>query len=139
MMSRRKYSGELISCFYGGCANVLYYIPYRDAYDGFGIAECGSLACLSNPCKNGGTCEERYGDPSEMENDIHNTFYRSNEVMENRQQCKCPTGYLGEFCERSVCDDNPCQYGGTCVEFPASGYLCLCPVGKHGHYCEHSK
>lgn len=60
-------------------------------------------------------------------------------ASENRWVCKCPTGYLGATCDTSVCTNNPCQYGGTCVEFPGSGYLCLCPLGKHGHYCEHSK
>lgn len=59
---------------------------------------------------------------------------------ENRNwQCKCPTGYIGATCETSVCDNNPCQYGGTCIPYPGSGYLCLCPFGKHGHYCEHSE
>lgn len=128
-------------------------IDYRDAYDGFGISECGSLACLSNPCRNGGTCEERLY--HEMDNDINNY---DTVMSEHRWQCKCPTGYLGASCERSICDNNPCQFGGTCkklnklkltfslkmfslsgVEFPGSGYLCLCPIGKHGHYCEHSK
>lgn len=62
------------------------------------------------------------------------------ELEDNRNwQCKCPTGYIGPTCEISVCDNNPCQYGGTCVPYPGSGYLCLCPFGKHGHYCEHSK
>lgn len=86
-----------------------YLLSHRDAYDGFGISECGSLACLSNPCRNGGTCEERLY--HEMDNDINNY----DAVMaEHRWQCKCPTGYLGASCERSICDNNPCQFGGTC-------------------------
>ena len=112
--------------------------PFREAYDGFGISECGSLACLANPCRNGGTCEEKLNEHHDMENDI-NVAYDGGEIYENRWKCKCPTGYLGPSCERSVCENNPCNYGGTCVEFPGSGYLCLCPLGKHGHYCEHSK
>lgn len=61
-------------------------------------------------------------------------------AQDNRNwQCKCPTGYIGPTCEISVCDNNPCQYGGTCIPYPGSGYLCLCPFGKHGHYCEHSE
>lgn len=96
--------------------------------DGFGITECGSLACLSSPCRNGAACIK----------------IETNEIDENgdkleKWKCKCPTGYMGPTCEISVCEDNPCQYGGTCVQFPGSGYLCLCPLGKHGHYCEHSK
>ncbi|KAH8413382.1 hypothetical protein KR009_010472 [Drosophila setifemur] len=100
---------------------------FGDALDGFGITECGSLACLSSPCRNGAACIK----------------IESNEVDENGEKaekwkCKCPTGYMGPTCEISVCEDNPCQYGGTCVQFPGSGYLCLCPLGKHGHYCEHN-
>jgi len=125
--------------------------------DGFGITECGSLACLSNPCRNGGICIEMEIDDvtTNMANNDRNTKHRNwpygiiannNKNIENNKQehrdkwkCKCPTGYMGATCEISVCDDNPCQYGGTCVTFPGSGYLCLCPLGKHGHYCEHSK
>ncbi|KAM7353986.1 eyes shut isoform 2-T8 [Cochliomyia hominivorax] len=100
---------------------------FGDALDGFGITECGSLACLSSPCRNGAACIK----------------IETNEVDENgdkleKWKCKCPTGYMGPTCEISVCEDNPCQYGGTCVQFPGSGYLCLCPLGKHGHYCEHN-
>ncbi|XP_034472234.1 protein eyes shut [Drosophila innubila] len=100
---------------------------FGDALDGFGITECGSLACLSSPCRNGAACIK----------------IESNELDENGEKaekwkCKCPTGYMGPTCEISVCEDNPCQYGGTCVQFPGSGYLCLCPLGKHGHYCEHN-
>lgn len=40
------------------------------------------------------------------------------------------------MCQQSICDDNPCQYGATCVPYTGSGYLCLCPYGKHGHFCE---
>jgi protein eyes shut len=97
------------------------------------------LACLANPCKNGGTCEEKLVEQHDMENDINQGSMESIDSFENRWTCKCPTGYLGATCEKSVCENNPCHFGGTCVEFPGSGYLCLCPMGKHGHYCEHSK
>lgn len=129
-----------------------------DAFDGFNVQECGSLACLSNPCRNGAICieededdEENEGD--ESENDVHNhhSFFTSllssnnggssnnNNDDGDKWRCKCTTGFMGATCEISICDNNPCQYGGTCVTFPGSGYLCLCPLGKHGHYCEHSK
>lgn len=131
--------------------------------DGFGITECGSLACLSNPCRNGAICVEMNDDNDDRTNAANHNYkpqhpYEDNNneddgyafhMMETRQRqppkthdkwkCKCPTGYMGAICEISVCDDNPCQYGATCVTFPGSGYLCLCPLGKHGHYCEHSK
>lgn len=112
----------------------------REASDGFGITECGSLACLANPCRNGGTCEEKLHQSHDLENDINTAILDGGMAdFENRWKCKCPTGYLGPSCEVSVCSNNPCQYGGTCVEFPGSGYICLCPLGKHGHFCEHSE
>lgn len=212
----------------------LYLRTYSDAVDGYGITECGSLACLSSPCRNGARCVEvqanageaeaeesnhnnaiglaaggagkrkrngRSGDrrgstgpsesssrwssssPQETRNrnygvipkgaaaaaaddeghSIMLTDYRTRTsrwdgaaaaadnddylmmeedelAQDNRNwQCKCPTGYIGPTCEISVCDNNPCQYGGTCIPYPGSGYLCLCPFGKHGHYCEHSE
>lgn len=150
----------------------MFSILFSDALDGFGITECGSLACLSNPCRNGAVCielnDEDAGsdddDRDYINDDVRNHFYNhdndeddgyhihmlemkrgavSTNVNAKKQhdkwKCKCPTGYMGDICEISVCDDNPCQYGATCVTFPGSGYLCLCPLGKHGHYCEHSK
>ncbi|XP_068151971.1 protein eyes shut [Drosophila tropicalis] len=100
---------------------------FGDALDGFGITECGSLACLSSPCRNGAACIK-----------IESSELDENGEKAEKWKCKCPTGYMGPTCEISVCEDNPCQYGGTCVQFPGSGYLCLCPLGKHGHYCEHN-
>lgn len=145
--------------------NIKFVYAYRfsDAMDGFGITECGSLACLSNPCRNGAICVEMNDGNDDRTNAANHNYkpqhpYEDNNdeddgyafhMMETRQRqppkthdkwkCKCPTGYMGTICEISVCDDNPCQYGATCVTFPGSGYLCLCPLGKHGHYCEHSK
>lgn len=173
----------------------------RDAVDGYGITECGSLACLSNPCRNGGRCMElepqskrsspdgntigltggqRQRQPR-MDRDTSESsasssrdwspsgvISRATDYQQQRSwqrsetvdgddylmmteteeeeeaavqnwKCKCPTGYIGATCETSVCDNNPCQYGGTCIPYPGSGYLCLCPFGKHGHYCEHSE
>lgn len=169
--------------------------------DGYGITECGSLACLSNPCRNGARCVEVQGNNNNnnglpggsarresssrwssvqkslrrssgqilkgeggrdesvdghsiMMNDYRTRTRNNNHdddddylmmdedelAQDNRNwQCKCPTGYIGPTCEISVCDNNPCQYGGTCIPYPGSGYLCLCPFGKHGHYCEHSE
>ncbi|CAH1098434.1 unnamed protein product [Psylliodes chrysocephalus] len=80
------------------------------------VSECSSLACLSSPCKNGASCTS-VGDV---------------------WQCHCRNGYLGKSCEISICDNNPCLYGGTCIPFTNSGYICLCPYGKHGHFCENA-
>lgn len=112
---------------------------FLDAFDGYNVQECGSLACLSNPCRNGATCIEEQND--DTENDVQTllTAHNGDRGGGDKWHCKCPTGFMGTTCETSICDNNPCQYGGTCVSFPGSGYLCLCPLGKHGHYCEHSK
>lgn len=121
---------------------------FMDAFDGYNVQECGSLACLSNPCRNGATCIEEHQDDMSSENDIRTTFLTTTSATSlsllssnkgDEWHCKCPTGFMGVTCEISICDNNPCQYGGTCVAFPGSGYLCICPLGKHGHYCEHSK
>ncbi|KAJ8961086.1 hypothetical protein NQ318_008762 [Aromia moschata] len=87
---------------------------YKDAEDGLDIAECSSLACLSNPCKNGASCTS----------------------VDDSWQCHCKDGYLGKMCDISVCDNSPCLFGGTCIPFTNNGYICLCPYGKHGHFCE---
>lgn len=44
--------------------------------------------------------------------------------------CECPLGFTGRNCESlpSLCDDNLCTNGGTCLQGP-SGYLCVCPPG----------
>ncbi|CAH1977391.1 unnamed protein product [Acanthoscelides obtectus] len=87
---------------------------YNDAEDATEINECSSLPCLSNPCKNGASCESAGDD----------------------WQCSCKNGYVGRTCETSVCENNPCLFGGTCIPFTHSGYICLCPFGKRGHFCE---
>lgn len=108
---------------------------YSDALDSSGITECGSLTCMSNPCRNSGICVE-YDDNNKFDEKYDNNTdqYGAKDVW----RCKCPPGFMGKRCEMSICNNNPCQYGSTCVMFPGSGYLCLCPYGKHGHFCEHS-
>ncbi|XP_053675860.1 protein eyes shut [Anopheles nili] len=109
---------------------------FDNAEDAYLIYECTSLACLSSPCRNGAVCVEK---------DEDNVFFRQqyNPDLEpsssnaSSWSCKCAFGYMGKTCDRSICDNNPCRFGGTCITFPESGYLCLCPYGKHGHFCEH--
>ncbi|KAF4522096.1 hypothetical protein B566_EDAN011247, partial [Ephemera danica] len=75
--------------------------------------------CNSNPCQNGGTCEDSY-----------NSF-----------RCRCPPNWEGETCSsdvnecaRFVGTDLGCQNGATCINRPGS-YECLCPAGKYGLHC----
>ncbi|XP_003424137.1 protein eyes shut isoform X1 [Nasonia vitripennis] len=86
----------------------------HDSVEAVQIEECKSFLCLSSPCKNFGACEE----------------------VDGKIRCKCVPGYSGETCERSVCDDNPCQLGATCLTSPGVSFLCICPLGTHGLLCE---
>ncbi|KAF5901973.1 delta-like protein C, partial [Clarias magur] len=72
--------------------------------------------CNSNPCKNGGSC-----------NDLVNDY-----------SCTCPQGFYGKNCEVSAmtCADGPCFNGGTCVEKTTGSYSCRCPPGYMGSNCE---
>ncbi|XP_062864239.1 slit homolog 2 protein [Trichomycterus rosablanca] len=75
--------------------------------------------CLSNPCRNNGTCTNHPID-----------FYR----------CTCPYGYKGQDCEETIhaCISNPCQNGGTCnlKDGDENTHWCVCPEGFEGDECE---
>ncbi|XP_030911322.1 slit homolog 2 protein [Geospiza fortis] len=81
------------------------------------LAKCNP--CLSNPCKNDGTCNN---DPVD--------FYR----------CTCPYGFKGQDCDIPIhaCISNPCQHGGTChlKEGEKDGFWCTCADGFEGENCE---
>ncbi|XP_058270476.1 delta-like protein C [Hemibagrus wyckioides] len=72
--------------------------------------------CNSNPCKNGGSC-----------NDLVNDY-----------SCTCPQGFYGKNCEVSAmtCADTPCFNSGTCVETATGSYSCRCLPGYIGSNCE---
>ncbi|XP_038817457.1 delta-like protein C [Salvelinus namaycush] len=72
--------------------------------------------CDSNPCKNGGSCDD----------------------LENDYTCTCPQGFYGKNCEISAmtCADGPCFNGGTCMQQVTGGYSCRCPAGYMGSNCE---
>ncbi|XP_051560940.1 slit homolog 2 protein isoform X1 [Myxocyprinus asiaticus] len=81
------------------------------------LAKCNP--CLSNPCKNDGTCSNHPVD-----------FYR----------CTCPYGFKGQDCEETIhaCISNPCQNGGTChlKDGVENTHWCVCPDGFDGDECE---
>ncbi|KAJ6659407.1 hypothetical protein lerEdw1_019139, partial [Lerista edwardsae] len=81
------------------------------------LAKCSP--CLSNPCKNDGTCNS---DPVD--------FYR----------CTCPYGFKGQDCDVPIhaCISNPCKQGGTChlKEGEKDGFWCACADGFEGENCE---
>lgn len=75
--------------------------------------------CVSMPCKNGGTCIDRY-----------NSF-----------SCICPTGWEGSECLQDVNEcanfagtDLGCQNGATCINNPGT-YTCSCAPNFYGTHC----
>lgn len=57
--------------------------------------------------------------------------------QEDKYQCICPSGFAGIHCENNIddCAVNPCQNGGTCIDF-VSDYKCYCNPGFIGTHCE---
>ncbi|XP_068684192.1 polycystin-1-like protein 2 [Montipora foliosa] len=72
--------------------------------------------CVSNPCKNNGTCR-----------DLVNDFTCSH----------CLPGYTGKTCEEDIneCSSNPCRHNGTCTDY-VNSFTCSCPVGFGGSTCD---
>ncbi|XP_070205588.1 blastula protease 10-like isoform X2 [Littorina saxatilis] len=71
--------------------------------------------CASNPCRNGGTCNN----------------------LDGRYTCTCPPGFNGTTCQFSVneCASNPCLNGGTCRD-GSGNYTCACRTGFTGSRCQ---
>lgn len=75
--------------------------------------------CSSDPCKNGGTCIDKF-----------DGFY-----------CQCNSQFEGTTCENDVNEcaafagtELGCQNGGKCIN-THGGYRCECPPDKYGIHC----
>ena len=82
-----------------------------------------SSACRSNPCKNGGSCQEN--------------------AQAGSYFCLCRPGFFGNQCQAAsdACRPNPCLNGGECVSNPGSAAIfpkCKCPLHYYGRHCEKS-
>lgn len=101
-----------------------------DAVDGYSISECWSMACLASPCPGINLC-------ADLRTAIQHV-QGTDPSASDSWSCKCAAGFLADSpcAPLSVCDNNPCQFGATCVPISGSGYMCLCPFRKHGHFCD---
>ncbi|KAL8562348.1 hypothetical protein ACOMHN_066062 [Nucella lapillus] len=120
----------------------------------------GFPSCHPNPCKNERPCEtspngqsychcgENYiGEYCQDSNPCngrcmnHGTCVLHDPDTTPRAQCICPIGFNGTLCEiinpNSVCFDNPCLNGGTCVnQNSLHDYVCHCTPGFRGDNCQ---
>uniref|UniRef100_A0A8C2AY09 Neurogenic locus notch homolog protein 1 n=1 Tax=Cyprinus carpio TaxID=7962 RepID=A0A8C2AY09_CYPCA len=73
------------------------------------------LLSLSDPCSNGGVCQDRV----------------------DGFVCVCLAGFRGERCSEDIdeCVSAPCRNGGNCTDC-VNSYTCSCPVGFSGINCE---
>lgn len=80
------------------------------------FCETAFSECGSNPCLNGGQCEE----------------------TDFGYECRCPIGSTGTHCETDItdCASDPCQNAGTCIFDVEGGYSCSCATGYTGDHCE---
>lgn len=74
--------------------------------------------CGSQPCQNGGICEDLGGD---------------------RYSCSCHSRFRGSNCEVDTdpCASFPCLYGSKCNVTPENDYYCECPPQLSGKRCQH--
>ncbi|XP_041453703.1 protein eyes shut homolog [Lytechinus variegatus] len=103
-------------CINGACVNdINFYACNCDR--GWSGYNC-DLACMENPCENGGSCVE-----------IDATSF----------ECQCPFPFNGTFCEinNDPCqmDPTPCLNGATCNNYGLL-YNCSCAYGFQGFNCE---
>ncbi|XP_045102802.1 protein shifted-like [Portunus trituberculatus] len=52
-------------------------------------------------------------------------------VCDASQQCQCPEGYMGQYCDTALCYPQ-CLNGGSCT----TPGRCSCPPGFQGRHCE---
>ncbi|XP_052808439.1 fibropellin-1-like isoform X2 [Mya arenaria] len=105
---------DLCDNIINGECSVLGICSCLAGYEAVSFFACQEInECASNPCINGGTC-----------NDLVNEF-----------TCTCATGFKGITCQTNDCNTLPCQNGGACTDRLAT-YTCACTAGFEGINCE---
>ncbi|KAG2461833.1 protein crumbs homolog 1 isoform X2 [Polypterus senegalus] len=117
------------------------------------IAGCsGEAVCASNPCRNGGTCEDLFnlfnctcpGGWTGLMCEINIDECESNPCVHGNcsdkilfYECICIPGYTGRNCELEIneCLNHQCKNGATCID-GINRYSCLCPRNSTGPFCE---
>ncbi|XP_072174362.1 uncharacterized protein [Diadema setosum] len=85
-------------------------------HDGWTGTDCNAEIneCDSNPCLNGGSCNDLLADYS----------------------CNCPAGTQGKNCLNiDECASSPCEHGGTCQDF-INYFTCVCAQDYSGVTCQ---
>ncbi|KAF5914002.1 hypothetical protein HPG69_010160 [Diceros bicornis minor] len=112
-------------------------------------------ACGSNPCLQGGACEDVYSSYrcscplgwSGTRCDINVDECFSNPCIHGNcsdgvaaYRCRCEPGYSGVNCEVFIdnCQSHQCANGATCIS-DTNGYSCRCFGNFTGKFCRHTR
>ncbi|KAK2538305.1 Dner [Columba guinea] len=97
-------------------------------------APSGRDPCLSQPCRNNGTCSPVPGRGPAAPRRLQLLPPQPPAAY----SCACPVGVTGTYCQfvSDPCASNPCHHGNCSTS--GDGYLCLCSQGYEGTNCEHS-
>ncbi|MGH0123878.1 UNVERIFIED_CONTAM: hypothetical protein FKN15_056081, partial [Acipenser sinensis] len=112
--------------------------------------------CITNPCKNGGTCIDGInsfqcfchdgweGNLCEINVDDcrHNLCKNGGKCVDlvNDFYCECQNSWKGKTCHsrENQCDANTCSNGGTCYDV-GDAFRCACPPEWGGSTCNTAK
>ncbi|XP_064929064.1 delta and Notch-like epidermal growth factor-related receptor isoform X3 [Columba livia] len=97
-------------------------------------APSGRDPCLSQPCRNNGTCSPVPARGPAAPRRLQLLPPQPPAAY----SCACPAGVTGTYCQfvSDPCASNPCHHGNCSTS--GDGYLCLCSQGYEGTNCEHS-
>lgn len=154
---------------FSGCLGALrvggVYLPYTagprppqgahfhlDGAAGVRLGCSGAPVCASDPCLNGGACEDHFNSLScvcqrgwggqRCETDLDDCA--SQPCVHGRCrdalggfECLCPPGFTGPLCSQDIddCENHLCEHGGTCQD-GNNTYTCACPEDFRGPRCQ---